>query len=76
MLDKLIGQFIDEAKRARGWSPTDLALDAAIRPETMSRIRGGCHFDTLERLALALGMRIIAVPDNDHVQNVLRGGAI
>ena len=76
MLDSLVGHFLEEARRTNGWNSAELAAHAGISPETMSRIKGGCHFDTVERLAAALGMRIIAVPDNDHVQDVLSRGSI
>lgn len=73
MLRALVDSLLTEARTSRGWSQADLAVHADLRPETMSRIKGGCQFDTLERLARTLGMRIIAVPDNDYVQQVLTG---
>lgn len=73
MLSSLIDSFVAEARTSRGWNQVDLAVHAGIRPETLSRIKGGCQFDTLERLAKVLGLRIIAVPDDDYVQQVLTG---
>ena len=45
---------------AQGLSRRALALRAGVRPETVSRIasRGTCDFATLERLAIAAGMRL------------------
>ncbi len=75
MLDELLDQLVAGAKR-NGWTQAELATRAAIRPETLSRVRGGCQFDTLERLASATGMRIIAVPEspNRHLIDILTGG--
>jgi hypothetical protein len=51
---------ITAAASAQGLSRRALALRAGVRPETVSRIasRGTCDFATLERLAIAAGMRL------------------
>lgn len=73
MLASLTSSLLDEAQSRHGWTQAEFAARAGLRPETMSRIKGGCHFDTLERLARTAGMRIVAIPDNSHVEQVLTG---
>jgi ribosome-binding protein aMBF1 (putative translation factor) len=74
MLSRLVDQIIDRARTDRGWTQAELAFRSDLRPETLSLIKAGCQFDSLERLARTAGMRIIAIPDDDHVSQVLTGG--
>ena len=77
---------IAAAARARGLSMRQVALQAGVRPETVSRIRrrANCDYDTLARLAAAAGLEIGmrpagaaagAPPDSHLLQKARRGEA-
>lgn len=60
---------------ARGWSQAQLAERAGVPDSSISRIKrtGRADLDTLARLAAALGLRLILVPDHDFTERVTRG---
>jgi len=73
-MNALIEDIIAHAKRVHGWSQGTLALYANLTPEGLSRAKGNsCRLDTVERLAKAAGMRIIVIPDDTYVADVLSG---
>jgi len=57
-----IGDRIRQERTARGWSLSDLAERSRMQPPNLSRLESGKHvpsLDTLERVAQALGMRVV-----------------
>lgn len=53
----------------------ELAQLAGIRPETLSRMksRGTGDFAVLDRLAHAVGLKLVAVPDDDQIERIQQG---
>lgn len=58
-----IGYDIREARRALGWSQTELALRADVSRPTIARVETGSNVSTgtLERVAKALGKHLRVV---------------
>ncbi|MDO9227359.1 MAG: hypothetical protein Q8M09_11910 [Pseudomonadota bacterium] len=71
---KLLNQVLAAAKSA-GIDQRELALRAGIRPETLSRLKhkGRGDFDTLNRMARVVGLRLTLVADNDLTARIERG---
>lgn len=70
----LIDDIILYAKKTHGWSQRKLAEQAGITQEGLSRAKkGGGRLDTIERLAAAAEMRLIAIPNDDYVEEVMTG---
>ncbi len=71
---RLLNQVLAGA-RAAGIDQRDLALRAGIRPETLSRLKskGRGDFETLDRMANVVGLRLALVPDDDLTTRIERG---
>ena len=63
------------AAKAAGIDQRELALRAGISPETLSRLKrkGRGDFDTLDRMARVVGLRLTLVADNDLTARIERG---
>ena len=70
----LLSGILEQA-RARGWSQRVLAERAAMPASSISRIKrsGRADLDTLARLASAVGLRLVLVPDHEYTGKVSRG---
>ena len=57
---KGVGQEIRDARRALGWSQTELANRAHVSRPTVARVETGANISTgtLEKVAQALGKRL------------------
>lgn len=74
--------MLTQAARARGLNDSDWAARAGLRKETLSRLRrrSSCDFATLNALAEAAGLRIVAAdgmtasssPDGDFPEQMSR----
>lgn len=55
-----IGQEVRDARRAFGWSQTELATRAQVSRPTIARVETGANISTgtLEKVAKALGKRL------------------
>mgnify|MGYP000865548688 FL=1 len=55
-----VGQDVREARRALGWSQTELANRAHVSRPTIARVETGVNISTgtLEKVAKALGKRL------------------
>jgi transcriptional regulator with XRE-family HTH domain len=64
-----------EQARTRGWSQRVLAERAVVPASSISRIKrsGRADLDTLARLASAVGLRLVLVPDHNYTERVSRG---
>jgi transcriptional regulator with XRE-family HTH domain len=70
----LLHDILEQA-RVRGWSQRVLAERAAVPASSISRIKrsGRADLHTLARLASAVGLRLVLVPDHDYTEKVSRG---
>lgn len=62
---KQLGNAIRNARRALGWSQTELGLKAGLRQETISLIETGnaaTRLDTLLAVLAALGLELRVAP--------------
>jgi len=73
----VIDAIILHAKKTHGWSQRELAERAGLTQEGLSRTKkSGGRLDTIERLAAAAGMRVIAIPDDSYIADVLTGNLL
>ncbi len=70
----LLRDILNQA-RQRGWSQSELARRAALPDSSISRIKrtGRADLGTLARLARAVGLRLVLVPDSDFTEKLTRG---
>ncbi|RFC62732.1 XRE family transcriptional regulator [Fulvimarina endophytica] len=73
-LESTLDTIRKEAKR-QGLTGSELARRASLTKEAYSRLgkRNGARFDTIERLAAAVGMKVILVPDDDYLEALATG---
>jgi ribosome-binding protein aMBF1 (putative translation factor) len=66
---------ITAAAAEQGLDEQDLARRAGAAPETLSRMktRGHGDFGLLVRLARVVGLKLVAVPDDDALEALRRG---
>lgn len=71
---RLLNQVLAAAKSA-GIDQRELALRAGIRPETLSRLKSKKRgdFETLDRMARVVGLRLALVADDDLTARIERG---
>lgn len=63
-----VAERVREARRARGWSQSELATKAGVSRPTVARIEGGQHvlMGTLERVAQVLELDVALLPPNSR----------
>jgi len=63
--DDMLGQQMESARKARGWSQDELATAAAVSRKTIYSLENGEDVSTrsLGKILLALGLKIRLVPD-------------
>jgi len=61
----MLGQQMESARKARGWSQDELATAAAVSRKTIYSLENGEDVSTrsLGKILLALGLKIRLVPD-------------
>jgi DNA-binding phage protein len=64
-----------QSVKAQGLSQAQWAQRAGVRAETVSRLKrsGNADLATLNALAAAVGMQLIAVPANEFAAQAVRG---
>lgn len=65
-----VAERVREARRARGWSQSELATKAGVSRPTVARIEGGQHvlMGTLEKVTEALGLAMDLGPAEFELQ--------
>ena len=74
-LHEVLSVIFQVARDQRQWTKEQLAEHAGLSRETLSRIgkRGTADFETIARLAKAIGYRLAAVPDTRFEAAIVRG---
>ena len=73
-MNKLLSDLLSVGKE-QGVSQAALAKKAGVHPVTLSRAvnSGNCTLATVEAVAAALGMKLIAVRDNSLSEGLAKG---
>ena len=73
-MDTLLTELMEMAK-LKGLTQAELAEKSGIHPVTLSRAitSGNCRLSTVHALARCLGMKIIAIQDNDLAKGLAKG---